>query len=674
MKNLKEKPKMLNLSITPMDPEHIDETVEDLIDQSRRGISNCAMLMMKLSPEGTPPVNKAEIQCRLYDKYREKLDAAGVRHGVLVQSTLGHIYPPSVKHPFTHVQGLVTNTKYDIVRPYNKEQLVGNDFTPMCCPYDKEFQNHMREQMRTVALRRPSVIMIDDDMGIVYRIGIKGCACPLHMAELNRRAGTNMTREELVEHVFGDSEDDKKYTDVYLDVQGDSLEAIARAMREGIDSVDPSIQGAVSIAGNYCEFTERIASAFAGKGNPAVARYNNGNFGASSPRGFTKHMLRAATQREHLKGKIDIFLTESDTCPHNRYATAASVLHSHMTGTILEGAKGAKHWITTSSAGFNLATGRAYRNILAKYSGFYEELSKLYDELRPVGCRIPLSKKRDFCLRVPDIFSAQYTLSPWCTNVLERLGLPMYFSSDKGGAVFLDDDVCEKFTDEEITEFFKGTVFLSAKAARLLISHGMKELIGVDVREWNGRLITTEKIAVTGTVVRRQVENCELIPVSDDVEISSGNYFDPGDGKREYLCPGSTVYKNPIGGTAVVFSGTANVPFHYDKIVSYLNDSRKAQIADIMNRSGDLPVYYPEDIEMYLRAGYLKDGTLMCACFNLGLDSMEDLPLVINKPFTKIEKLLPSGERAECEYEIIDGVTYVKETVNTLMPIVLFIK
>ena len=122
-----------------------------------------------------------------------------------------------------------------------------------------------------------------------------------------------------------------------------------------------------------------------------------------------------------------------------------------------------------------------------------------------------------------------------------------------------------------------------------------------------------------------------------------------------------------------MFSGTANVPFHYAKIVSYLNSSRKAQIVDVMEKSGNLPVYYPEDAEMYLRAGYLSDGTLMCACFNLSLDQLESMPLVINRNFSKIEKLLPNGDRALCEYEIKDNTVVVNEPVNTLMPLVLFI-
>jgi len=174
---------MLMLSITPMDMEHIDEICEDLRLQQEQGISDCAMLTAHFEAEGTPPVSKGAIYGKLYRKFREKLEPMGVRSGVLVQSTLGHIYPPNVEHPFQKVVSLVSGTKYDVCKPYNDAQLKGNEFQPMCCPYDKAFQAYMKDQMRILAQEKPSVIMVDDDMGLLYRIGIKGCCCPLHMAE-----------------------------------------------------------------------------------------------------------------------------------------------------------------------------------------------------------------------------------------------------------------------------------------------------------------------------------------------------------------------------------------------------------------------------------------------------------------------------------------------------------
>ena len=185
-----------------------------------------------------------------------------------------------------------------------------------------------------------------------------------------------MTREQLWKHVQGNSDEDKRYTDIYIRLQGDALLEAVKAMREGIDSVDPTIQGAISTAANYCEFTDELAAAFAGKGNPTMARFNNGMYTSVGARFFSKNMLRAATQREILEGKIDYFLAETDTCPHNRYSTSAATLHAHMTGTILEGAKGAKHWITRSA--FEPNSGKAFRKILGKNRGFYEHRFRLH--------------------------------------------------------------------------------------------------------------------------------------------------------------------------------------------------------------------------------------------------------------------------------------------------------
>ncbi len=664
---------MLNLSIANMNPAYIEEICADLLDQQKRGIADCAMMMMQFAPEGTPPEPKAEQQCRTYDLFRERLDKMGVKHGVLVQSTLGHVFPPSRPHPFQKVIGLVTGTQYDVYKPYDKTQMDGIVFQCQCCPYDKNLQAYLREQMRTLASRHPSVIMIDDDMGLLYRVGIKGCSCPLHMAEFNRRAGTSLTREELLPHIYGNSEEDRRLTQIFIDVQGDSLVQAVRAMREGIDEADPSIQGVVSSAGSYCEFTEQMAEAFAGRGNPTAARFNNGCFGSETSRYFSGYMLRAAVQREHLRGKIDLFLTEGDTCPHNRYAVSAARLHAHMTGTILEGAKGVKAWITSlGGSGFDLSAGRAYRNILAKHRGFYEKLAQLYDGCRFTGCRIPVPQTRDFSIRTANIF--QTPLSCWATKVLERYGVPMYASKEAGGAVFLDEAAVPGFTDEEIRTLLGGTLFLSASAAQMLISRGFGNDIGTDVREWTGGLITAEHIRVTGTDIRRQFGGMELVPLFTETETLSDALYQPGDGTKQAMYPAVTSYRNARGGTVIVFSGTPDVAFHYDRSVSFLNSARKKQICSVLARTGNLPVYYPEDLEIYMKAGFLPDGTLLCALFNLSLDPLEDIPLICADPVREIGILTPEGDVRPCTFLREDGMIRISEPLYPMQPVILLLR
>lgn len=644
---------MLNLSITPLNEEHIDEVCEDIIVQQRNGVSTHAMFLMYFFPECNPPLKKAEEQCRVYDMYRERLDKAGAKHGILVQSTLGHITPPRQMYPFSPSVSLVD----------------GSERATTCCPMDPGFHKYIKEQMKILAQRHPSIVMLDDDLGLLYR-NTKGCACEHHMAEFNHRAGTNMTREELFAHTQGHSEEDKYYAQIYVDTQRDGIVSAVKAMREGLDEVDPTIQGVVSgiYVSTFCEFSGDTAQAFAGKGNPKIIRLNGGPYAKPGSRFFTENMFRAAILRENVKDKVDIFLAETDTCPQNRYSTSAALLHGHFTAEILEGAEGAKHWITRTAA-FEPASGIAYRKTLGKYSHFYEKLTEYQKELKPFGCRIPLTLMQNYGFIESE---RPIKLSPWSSNVLERFGLPLYFSNDDGGAVFLDGFSVDGFSDEEIKNFLSGTTILSSDAAEKLEKRGFSNLMGVKISEWEGKKINGELIF--GTRIAAQYKIKQIIPCEDNVEsLSSVFHLNPDTNEREILFPGVTRYENSLGGETYVFAGSCDMPFQYFTAFSMLCESRKKQITEILSKRGHIPVYYPEDGEVYLRAGYLENGEIMAAFFNLGFDQLEDVPLVCSKKVSKIEKLMPDGTREECKFTEDNGVIRVAETMNTLIPVVLFI-
>ena len=645
---------LMNLSIMPLNEKHIDELCEDIIEQQRRGISTHAMMMMTFNPEGTPAVNKAEKQCRVYDLFRERLDRAGARHGVLVQATLGHIVVPGEPYPFQPSVSLLT----------------GEPRVVTCCPLDPDFQAYIRRQMHILAEHKPSVVMIDDDVGLLYK-PTKGCACKYHMAEFNRRAGTQMTREELCRHTQGDSEEDRYYTDLYVRVQRDGLVSAVKAMRAGLDEVDPTIQGIVSgiYTSTFCEFSGDTAQAFAGKGNPRIVRLNGGPYAKPGLKGFTANLFRAAILRENIRDRVDVFLAETDTCPQNRYSTSAALLHAHYTASILEGAAGAKHWITRLGDCYEPASGRAYRDKLAKYAGFYEALAGYARELRPFGCRIPLTHAQDYGF-VPARLGQN--LSPWATCVLERLGLPMYFANEGEGAVFLDDFSADGFDDEQIRRFLAGTLVLSAGAAQRLAERGFPDAIGVRVSDWTGSVISGEE--VLGNRLQAQYGVKRLTVCREGVEsLSTVIHRNSMTGGTEELFPGVTRFDNPLGGETIVFSGTPDMPFRYFTAFSLLNETRKKQLVSILSWRGNLPVYYPEDGEVYLRAGRLENGEIMAAVFNLGFDALEDIPLVCREPVKRVEKLNCDGTRSACAFRESNGVLRIQETAATLTPAILFL-
>ncbi len=640
-------------TIMPLLEEHATEICEDIKRQYEDGIANCALFSMTLVPEGTPPVNKAEVLCQKYDLFKAKLDSMGLGSGILVQATIGHGRLLGKSSPFSKFKGLIPGKDSDT-----------------CCPYDDAFCDHIRDVFTTVASHTPQTIMVDDDFRLLARPG-RGCACPLHMAEFNKRAGVSFTKEELYAELSrcGDS----KYSKIFVETQREALLKAARAMREGIDRVNPKLPATYCGCGENLEFAEEIAKILAGEGNPVVVRINNGNYTPAGARYLSRASYRAAREAAYIKDKVDVILAETDTCPQNRYSTGAYSLHSHFTASILEGAKGAKHWITRLGA-YEPKSGVAYRKLLSKNRGFYNALAELVPNLDWLGCRIPLTATRKFIFENDGWLDKDDGTDGWSLHVLERFGLPTYFSAKQGGAAFLSASADKKFSDSEILDMLRGPVFLSSDAAQNLIKRGFGEYLGVDVREWQGKRPTGERLNVNGKKCNVQVGWRELVPLSDSVKVESMVYHSIDRVNYEWLFPGVTVYKNSLGGTAVVFCGTPITEFNYMQAFSFLNESRKAQFVKILSECGELPVYYPSDEEVYLRAARMTDGNLFVCLFNIGLDPIEKIELVCNEDIGAVEVLTADGKWRACEFTMCADTVIVERAAYTLDPVALVLK
>lgn len=636
-------------SIMPLDTEHLEQICQDIKEQYEGGVASCALFSMTLVPEGNPPSDKVGILCKKFEKFQKRLADMGLGCGILVQATVGHGWVLGDMFPYqTHVNfndGVATR---------------------VCCPCDTGFKDYIYNVMATIASYNPDCVMIDDDFRLIWYKG-EGCACPLHMARFNESAGTSLSREELWEIVNQRSEISKKYTDIYIETQKSSLIETAKVMRAGFDSVNPSLPVSYCCCGNNAEFAYEIASVLAGEGNPVVVRINNGNYTPAGARYFSRVFHRAATQIEKLKGKVDIFLAETDTCPQNRYSTGAMSLHTHFTGTILEGACGAKHWITRLIS-YEPESGKAYRKILSKYHGFYERLASIQPTLKWRGCRIFVPSTPDFTYgRVKEEWDG------WSLCVLERLGLPMYFSSQNDGVVCLEGDVDSRLSDKELLELLSGNVFLASDTAQNLVKRGFKKYLGVDVRSWQGKIPVREILNVNGAITKVQMKVKELVPLSNDVVCESYVCNTVDSQSYERLFPGVTVYKNELGGTIAVFSGTPVADFNISDAFSFLNYSRKLQLISILKRMGELPIYYPGDEEVYLKCADMNDGCVFCSVFNIGLDPIDKLELCCDFSAKKFEALMPDGTTQEIAFSL-NGEKYTLDIeCNTLSPVVLFI-
>ena len=223
-----------------------------------------------------------------------------------------------------------------------------------------------------------------------------------------------------------------------------------------------------------------------------------------------------------------------------------------------------------------------------------------------------------------------------------------------------------------------GDLYLAAESAKALIGRGFSEYIGVDVCDIPAKdnRASREIILDNGNPVANQMKLHRLVPLYDDV-ISHSNVVETPNGAdsdpKIPLFPGVTSYKNKLGGRVVVFSGTPEARFVYTEAFSFLNESRKLQLVNLLKGGGNLPVYYPADQEVYLKAATTPNGELFVAFTNISLDPIENIELVCDREINYVKTLMPSGKFRDVEFDIVDGVLCVDAEAPILTPMILII-
>ena len=644
---------LYNYSVTPLESDHFEERCKDIIESVKNNAISMPLFIMKLTPEGNPLFDKVTKLAELFARYRDELEKHGVDCGILVQASIGHGYE-IIPNPF---QMYVNMTD-------GEEKFV-------CCPEDENFINHFCDLLKTLAKERPKAIMLDDDFRLMIRPG-RGCACPLHMKEFNKRTGLNMTREQLAEHIlFHDDE----LTDAFRDIQRDSLVKAATRFREAIDSIDPTIQGINCAAGDICESVASINKVFTGKGNPTIVRMADGWYSPFGVREFSTRTYASAVRFSKLKKDgVDIVLSETDAIPFNRYAKSANLLHAQYSSAILQGAQGAKHWITRMTA-FEPRSGKAYRKILSENYGFYEKLSQYSKEIKWAGCNqvFTLADKVDF--KAENVYRQFAGRDAWVSKMLERVGIPFWFSQESSDANFLNADIVNDMTDKQIEQLFEGSVFVDGESAQLLAEKGYSHLLGVDVTEWDLGMVSGEYFDIENkSSCTKQKNYKKLTILNDKTEALSYNCLRKAE-KLEILAPAVTVFRRENGKISVVFCGTPNAAFGYIEGFAFLNDSRKDQFIELLKEADALPVYSEGDDEVCLRAGSLSDGRLFVFVCKIGIDALDSLNLYFEKEPKKIYMLCGNGEEKSVEFEALGNNFYeIKQKAETMHPLVLLIE
>lgn len=165
----------------------------------------------------------------------------------------------------------------------------------------------------------------------------------------------------------------------------------------------------------------------------------------------------------------------------------------------------------------------------------------------------------------------------------------------------------------------------------------------------------------------------QIIPTYDTTVTDSTLLHTINNENFEELFPRTTVYKNTLGGTIFVFSGTPKANYNIPEAFSFFNYSRKQQIIKMAEQTNQMPVYCPNDEEIYFRAAYMRDNSLFCAVFNIGLNPIEQLEISCKLNISKIEKLICDGTKKNISFRHSDEKYILQTPCYILNPVILFI-
>jgi hypothetical protein len=624
---------MDNITLTayygiPLISGHVVELAADAETLLNTGVCTHVACMLTLVPESDPPVDKARILGERFLAFRRAFKGDHARVGILAQATIGHGWVPDEPAPFQK-----------IVRPDGTEAY-------QMCPLDPAFREYIREALLHLAALKPAFLMIDDDFRLLT--GRNGCFCPLHLAEAGRRLGQAFTRESLLDRLRRDPAAARAYDALLLD----SLRDLADVIRDAIDEVDPSIPGSFCMCYGDIRHADPLARRLAGANNRPVVRINNARYLCAEMRSFPVRMVHGAAQAAGLDTETTI-LAETDPCPHNRYSTGAHLMHSHYTGSFLEGCHGAIHWLDRTHT-YQPASGVAYREILKRYHGFYESLFRAVQESAPTAYVAAALPSAPVFNPAPDRGDQGASAKTWAAT-MGVLGLPCNYARMPELPVMMTGEDVEIFTDDDLRRLLRNGLLLDGPAAEALTRRGFADAIGVRAEPWSGPGVSAERWGEV--ILLRDLRYSRLTPIASATQIHSILLHRASGVSEDFseIGPAVTLFNNSAGGRVAVFAASTGYGNHSLTVPggSFYDEDRKRELVELLAYvcGSPIPFYYPGDAEVYFKLRRFADGRYLLALFNLGHDPLEEIPLVCAQPPRKIERIAHTGEWQEVEYK-----------------------
>ena len=561
--------------------------------------------------------------------------------------------------------------------PRGRKLRDGQDFTLMVgesgkdngvtvCPMCENWQKYICELWAKVAeVLKPTALWIEDDWRLHNHgdiLGAGGCFCKLHLAEFARRVGREVSREEILNTVFGPGEVHPWRT-IWLDINRDAFDKPLKMLHDAIHAANPSTRLAMMCGGID------IAGA---EGRDWHATQNAAGF---EPEFMIRPSLYCYTERWMMtKNAVGVrevmavlekpycILPEFESAPRNGSYSKGCDFAKY---ELLEAAAVGSHGITMNHydmMGCGTILDRKFPQMLGKVKPRLNALRTLeISEDNAQGAVIPVhpAAARYMHSNKPGTIRGLLNFSTQWGKVGSILGFSTKISAhipeDTAQPLLFSSQTLRCYSDDELQEILKHPLLLDADAAEILLERGFAENIGIkssvlheyDVSDYSYEEICEEDKTVYGIAcprmtAQRAAWSLRAFTPADGAQTLS--FICAGDGRRMF--PGALLYGDKAVLAYPMGDGHKEEWFY----MGFFNIFRQQFLFNIMRTiAPEMRGAFCEAHPFCVYRTELADGSLLVSAFNNTSDEAEELPLIITgvTPKYRCKRLNKDGEWEE---------------------------
>ena len=616
------------LNIVPMRLDDEGVSAADALELYEKAGVEYPLYSLTLHPEGKPAMAKVERAVASYRRFADALKGTGVKPGILVQAIIGH-WPRTDKE----------------IEPWQRTINIKGDAVRFCS-LDSRYREYIHEVGRRLAAEHPSVILTDDDVRAFSPFA--ECFCPLHAAEYGRRLGRKFSSGTMREYVGGLKYDHPDHL-TFVQLQKETVMAVLKALRSGIDAVDPTIPGGCCEPSWVWE-RDRLpdyARVMSGGSKPFF-RMGDGCYTEHSAKDdYPGLLLMSLAKFERPRGSGCDVISEADTWPQNLWAKSGAAFHANLAESAFMGAAGAKIWHVNCHHG-DIPVTRHYTKALSIHRGYYDALRAASLESSPAGFAMPLHGRFPVD-NVKDGFEPKHDYVDrvnWATRVFGVFGIPFRatFDLDDEGCVYAlgSSETVDRFNDDELKAMMRHRMVIEGDAVGALLKRGFGELIGVTAAGDVGTF-TGERHESTGMEAPLPASSKPTLfaPV-EGAETLSSLVWRPYNAAKEFarVTSAATFFRNELGGRIVCMA------YHFRLGGGFCHsESRKKIMFDILSKlsDDDLEGASLNDQNMIVQVRKGDDGWRYVHSTNLNPDFTGDLRIRSKNRPVAVERLSYHG-------------------------------